>query len=428
MFKYAVPAAVVLGLAGCGGSSGSSDFSGDIRFATYHVDMEYSDFNTALSETASGNVQRLQNVAEVIQIANADVLLLTGISGADGSGNDGYRYSALNQFLDSYVGVAQDADVKAVEYRYVYMAQSNSGIPVLEDIDRDGSAAGTLPGDAVGYGNYWGQKSFAILSKYQLDTNGVRNFRELKWSAVPGVTEPKDASGANWFTHDTWQQMPLLNSNFIDIPLSLPDGRKIQLMATYLETPKEIDSSDRGYQRNSAQLSFIADYLGEGADHYIVNDKTDSGQRTGGYDDSRPFVLLGNFYNDHEGAWAVDAEGKPSYVGDSSAMRSLVNSSSLNRFTGVNWEAPTTQAAVDYAKTTQSTHDMPEIWTSLDGIRSDYIMLERQLNYSGQGIVWEQVGGDNEALFYLRDGDGNLVNDADASSSHRLVWMDVTIN
>ncbi|SDK14283.1 Endonuclease/Exonuclease/phosphatase family protein [Ferrimonas sediminum] len=420
-----------LWLSACSDSSSTSDFSDTIRFATYHADMEFSDYNQALSETGSGNEPRLQNVAEVIQRARPDVLLVTGFSGADGLGGEEYRKRALELFVSEYLNQAQDPDLDAVSYPYLYLANSNSGIPVLDDLNKDGSAPGTLPFDAKGYGHYAGEKSFALLSRYALDENNVRTYRQLEWKRVPtadGQQKPQDGSGNDWFASETWNSLPLMDTNFVDIPMKLPDGRIVQLLATYLGEPAEVDASNRAYMRNRAQVEFVADYISQDYNSYIVNDDDNSRRVTGGYDSSRPFVLMGNFYNDHEGAWALGADGAPSYRADSAAMRTLVNSSTLHRFTGVNWEAPTSAAGVDYAQTTASTHSMPGIITGLNALRNDYIMLEQQLKFVDQGIVWAQLGDDGEALFYRNNGQGQMVNDPQASSSHRLVWMDVSFS
>lgn len=88
-----------------------------------------------------------QAVAEIIQRNDPDVLLINEFD-YDSSGE------AVALFQENYLGVSQNS-AKAVDYPYVYLAPSNTGIPSGLDLDNDGATDG--PGDAYGFGLFPGQ-------------------------------------------------------------------------------------------------------------------------------------------------------------------------------------------------------------------------------------------------------------------------------
>src|SRR3546814_14376375 len=77
-----------------------------------------------------------------------------------------------------------------LHYPYRYLAPVNTGVPSGLDLDGSGTIGGEgrdRGNDAWGYGLHPGQYGMLVLSRYPIDTDAVRTFRLLKWSAMPGA-------------------------------------------------------------------------------------------------------------------------------------------------------------------------------------------------------------------------------------------------
>src|SRR3546814_1177106 len=78
-----------------------------------------------------------------------------------------------------------------------------TGVPSGLDLDGSGTIGGEgrdRGNDAWGYGLHPGQYGMLVLSRYPIDTDAVRTFRLLKWSAMPGAARPLDPeTGASYY-------------------------------------------------------------------------------------------------------------------------------------------------------------------------------------------------------------------------------------
>lgn len=147
--------------------------------------IRFSQFNASLNRGAEGQLiqdlstpenTQAKSVAEIIQRTNPDVLLINEF--------DYYEpdpYKAVELFQKNYLSVSQNG-ADPTEYRYAYIAPSNTGISSGFDLNNDGTVV-TDPGtrgygdDAFGFGEFPGQYGMLLLSKYPIDTENLRTFQ-----------------------------------------------------------------------------------------------------------------------------------------------------------------------------------------------------------------------------------------------------------
>ncbi|MBY5923512.1 endonuclease/exonuclease/phosphatase family protein [Ferrimonas balearica] len=427
-FKTLGLALCALMLSACSDSSSTKNFTGTVRFATFHVDMAYDDsrgYFTLLEQTGDDQDPRLANLAAILQQtyqeSQPDVLLLTGFSTSVTEGGVADE-TAVEQFQQNYLAKAQASDLKGLSFPYRYVASTNSGQFVPFDVNGDGKLA--LPDDAQGYGHFHGQNSFVLLSKYALDNEQARTFRQFKWSDVTGTAKPPLDNG-NEMDEQAWQALSVMDTNFVDIAMRLPDGRQISLLLTQLANQQPGADALRSnwlQQRNGAQLDFIADYISDRKDgDYLVDDKG----RRGGVNLGRPFVLMGNLNNDEDPfRLTVSTPWADTYEINSSAIRKVLSDSYLLGSNGrFNTDSltPTSFGAEEYKMSVGSSHIHPQVWTSLSGMRFSYVLPHKDLHISASGVFWPALGEAGFEWLYQDSGE----QDPSLSSHERMVWVDV---
>ncbi len=429
--KSCLLALFALMLSACGGSSSPKKFTETVRFATFHVDMAYDHsqgyFDLLAQTRATGEAQdpRLANLAAVLQQtyqeAQPDVLLLTGIATQISEGGLPDE-TAIIQFEQNYLAQPQASDLSGLSYPYRYVAATNSGQFIPVDVNGDGKLA--LPEDAQGYGHFHGQNSFVLLSQYPLEPQQARTFRQFKWHQVEGVSKPLRDDGSE-LEEATWERLNVMDTNFVDIPMRLPDGRRVSLLLTQLVNQQPDEGARRSawlQHRNGAQLNFIADYISDRKDgDYLVDDQG----RRGGVNLGRPFVLMGNLNNDEDPFHlTVQTPWAEPFEVNSSALRRVLSDSYLlgsnGRFNS-DGLTPDSFGADAYQQLVGSSHIHPQIWTSLSGMRFSYVLPHKALPIVDSGVFWPAPGEEGAQWLYDEQGDA----DPALSSHERLVWVDI---
>ncbi len=101
----------------------------NIRFATFNTSLNRSEEGELITDLSTPDNEQAQAIAEIIQRNNPDVILLNEFDfDAEGEG--------IRLFRENYLEVSQNG-VDPVEYPYVYLAPSNTGIPFGLDLDND---------------------------------------------------------------------------------------------------------------------------------------------------------------------------------------------------------------------------------------------------------------------------------------------------
>ena len=141
----------------------------EMRFATFNASLNRATEGQLAQDLSTGHNEQARNVAETIQRANPDVVLVNEFD---------YSRKAARLFRDNYLAVGQRG-ADPVDYPYHYIAPSNTGVPSGHDLNNDGIVGGG--DDAYGFGLFPGQYGMVVYSKYPIDTRKVRTFQRLKW-------------------------------------------------------------------------------------------------------------------------------------------------------------------------------------------------------------------------------------------------------
>lgn len=321
--------AVLLCLAlslGCGdsetigyGPAGEVEEELVLRVATFNIE----DLRT--SELLDPTRPRLTMAAAILQQIRPDILLINEIAydrpGAPGwvegqvPGQNGQR------FADLFLAHPQGDGLEPLRY-VAFMRPVNTGVASGLDLDNDGRVSlepsswnGDERGDeqtatdraygqdAWGFGTFPGQYGMALLVREGLEIleEDVRTFQTLAWSRMPGALQPEDpATGQSWYSLDEWNVLRLSSKSHWDVPVRLPGGVVLHILASH-PTPPAFDGPEmRNRKRNHDEIRFWADYL-DGAD-YIQDDVGN----IGGLPEDRLFVLLGDLNADPEGGNSLD--------------------------------------------------------------------------------------------------------------------------
>ena len=257
------------------------------------TEIRVASFNASLNRNAEGGLietlstpddSQAQSVAEIIQRTDADVILVNEFDfDADGE--------AARLFQDNYLGVSQNGQ-DPVEYPYVYVAPSNTGVATGLDLDNDGATDG--PGDAQGFGFFEGQFGFVIFSKYPIDDENVRTFQEFLWKDMPGnllTEDPTDNPLTDFYSPEEIEILRLSSKNHVDVPV-IVEGETVHILAAHPTPPVFDGDEDRNGKRNHDEIRFWSDYV-DGAD-YIYDDNG----VTGGLAEGERFVIVGDYNAD----------------------------------------------------------------------------------------------------------------------------------
>lgn len=382
-------------------SSGGQGAAGDVRFATFNASLNRGAEGALVSDlSAPGNAQA-DAVAEIIQRANPDVLLINEFDYVAGG-------EALRLFQDNYLSVPH-GDAAPVEYPYRYTAPVNTGVPSGFDLNNNGAVGGG--DDAWGFGLFPGQYGMAVYSKLPIDEDAVRTFRNFRWVDMPGALLPDDPATdapADWYSPEELAQFPLSSKSHWDVPIRLSKNKTVHFLVSHPTPPTFDGAEDRNGTRNHDEIRFWSDYVtGGDASAYI----TDDAGRAGGLKGGSLFVIAG------------DQNADPN-DGDSTggAIRQLlenprINTSTVPTSAGAA-EATELQGGVNLDHVGAPQQDTADFSEPPGNLRVDYVLPSRQIRVLGSGVFWP---ASDEPLSALT---GTY---PFPSSDHRLVWIDADV-
>ncbi|GEM_PF-156713 len=384
-----------------------------VRFATFNAALNRNNAGDLITDLSNPDNEQGKAVAEIIQRTNPDVLLLNEFD-YDENG------VAIANFQQNYLEVSQNG-VDAVEYPYVYLAGSNTGIASGFDLNNDGTFGteeGTfdLANDAFGFGTFPGQYGMVLLSKYPIVEDEVRTFQNFLWKDMPNGFLSNDPSVDNpdtdvnenlngYYSADEIEVLRLSSKSHWDVPINV-NGEIIHVLASHPTPPVFDGAEDKNGKRNHDEIRFWADYVTPGNGEYIYDDNGG----TGGLNSGEKFVIMG------------DQNADPN-DGDSTnnAILQLLDNSQIN--TAV---TPSSEGGIDAASRqggANATHkgnpgfdtaDFAD--TSPGNLRVDYVLPSNDLDIIEAGVFWPE--SDHPQF--------DLVGDFPfPSSDHRLVYADV---
>ncbi|SDK33637.1 Endonuclease/Exonuclease/phosphatase family protein [Ferrimonas sediminum] len=365
-----------------------------LRIATFNASMEagnYVEDGAALDPTAlarhlaTGKHPQIRNVAEIIQRVRPDILLLNEFDYiADAT-------TGAEAFINHYLKVGQKGQA-GIDYPYHYCAPVNAGEPSSLDIDGDGVASGTL-GDAYGFGAYPGQYGMLVLSRYPIDHQRVRTFRQFLWHRMPAALRVTHPDGRPFYDEATRLGMRLSSKSHWDVPITVGEQR-LHLLAAH-PTPPVFDGPERrNAARNHDEIRLWADYIDPLRSDYLEDDNGQGGGLAAG---SR-FVIVGD-YN----ASAVEGDSHPGAI------------EQLLHHPGIQAEpAPGSDGGRYHSPDNPDGAQHTAAWRA----RVDYVLPSRsgwQVRQSG--VFWPTT----------RSRLHRLVANRRVSSDHRLVWLDAVL-
>ncbi|WP_291334802.1 endonuclease/exonuclease/phosphatase family protein [Albidovulum sp.] len=336
--------------------------------ATFNADLSREGPGLLLRDILTEKDPQVEAAAAVIAAAAPDVILLTGIDYDLGG-------VALGAFADRLAAAGAD-------FPHRLALRPNTGMSTGLDLDGDGQAGG--PGDAQGFGRFAGEGGMAVLSRHALGE--ATDYSAFLWRDLPGNLMDGAA-----LSEDAAAIQRLSTTGHWGVPLALPEGRSLTLLA-WMATPPVFDGTeDRNGRRNHDEAAFWTRFL-DGDLPFAPP--------------AAPFVLLGDANLD-----PVDGEG------NAEALTALLGDARLQ---DVRPESKGALAAAGQggANARQKgpvaldTADWPDD-PGPGNMRVDYVLPSAGLAVQGSGVWWPEPGP--------------AADQAAAASRHRLVFVDISL-
>ncbi|RXZ41734.1 endonuclease/exonuclease/phosphatase family protein [Agromyces binzhouensis] len=398
MLALGVGAAAAPAQAAPGGTPGRAD---TVRVATYNLSLNRNFEGQLVADLSTGTNAQAKTVAEIIQRANPDIVLLNEFDYVPGG-------VAVDLFRDNYLEVSQGG-ADPVEYPYAFVAPSNTGVPSGFDLNNNGVVGGG--DDAFGFGFFPGQYGMALLSKYPIDDAAARTFQQFLWKDMPGALLPDDPgtdAPADWYSPEELDVFRLSSKSHWDVPVEI-GGRTVHVLASHPTPPTFDGAEDRNGTRNHDEIRFWADYVHPGAaSSYIYDDEGVFGGLTPG----SSFVILGDQNADPVDGDSTDDAihqllGHPRITDPMPMSAGAVEASELQAGANLAHEG-------DPALDTADFNDNP----APGNLRADYVLPSKDLRVADAGVFWPVSSDPLSALT------GTF---PFPSSDHRLVWVDVHV-
>lgn len=388
-----------MSLAACSSSPDAGDAAGPsparLRVATYNTSL-YSDDAGGVIRELQGDSAHARKIASVLQKVRPDLVLLNEFDFDE-------AHHAADLFQQRYLEVAQPAGGEPLRYPYRYLAPVNTGVPSGLDLDGNGTVGGKgreRGNDAWGYGLHPGQYGMLVLSKYPIDEAQVRTFQLLRWSTLPGATNPVDpAKGRGFYPDATWAQLRLSSKSHWDVPVRTPQGT-VHFLVSHPTPPVFDGPEDRNGRRNADEIRLWREYLSTGDKPWLCDDQG----RCGGLAPDARFVIAGDLNND-----PVDGDGRHD------AIRALIAHPRVLRH-----PAPRSDGGVAAARAAVGANavhlgdpaeDTGDFGPQVGNLRLDYVLPSTGLRVAASGVFWPTPDSADAAL--------------GTASDHHAVWVDL---
>ncbi len=369
-----------------------------VKVATFNVSMDVTNYidrgQSITSEQAStllktrlkdGTNVQIRHIAEIIQRVRPDILLLNEFDYIDDP------TQGVEAFIKNYLNQSQNG-AEAIDYPYYYYAPTNTGVPTEFDLNNDGKFE-RYRSDALGFGYFPGHFAMVLLSKYPIDQDRIRTFRNFRWADMPGALKPfYPDSGESWYSEEEWAQMRLSSKSHWDVPINI-GGKTIHFLASH-PTPPVFDGPEDSYgKRNHDEIRFWTDYIGKDKGRYIYDDNGQFG--TLGADAS--FIVIGDLN--------AALHNSDARVDGIASLLNLprVNDSFVPQSEGGAQNRPDPHA---------------NIHTAAWGARADYVLPSTDLKVLEGEVFWPTK---NSPYYYL-------VADRKTSTDHRMVWLKIKLD
>ncbi|MBA3308852.1 MAG: endonuclease/exonuclease/phosphatase family protein [Nocardioidaceae bacterium] len=372
-----------------------------LRVATYNLSLNRFAPGQLEADLSTPDNPQARAVAEVIQRAEPDVVLLNEFDYVPGQ-------RAVDLFRQNYLEIGQHG-ADPIDYPYAYVAPSNTGVPSGFDLNNDGSIGG--PDDAFGFGFFEGQYGMAVLSRHPIATDQVRTFQRFLWKDMPGALLPDDpstAAPADWYSPAELDVVRLSSKSHWDVPVVV-GGRTVHVLASHPTPPVFDGPEDRNGRRNYDEIRLWADYVTPGPTSSYIYDDTGT---YGGLKPGSAFVILGDQNSD-----PLDGDSIPGAIQQLIEHPRIVDP--LPASAGA-VEAAALQGGANETHRSDPRYDTADFndFPAPGNLRADYVLPSRSLRPLDAAVFWPLQ---SDPLFRLT---GVF---PFPSSDHRLVWVDVRV-
>jgi endonuclease/exonuclease/phosphatase family metal-dependent hydrolase len=386
--------ALAFGLAIGGAGAGAAPLvpapaEGSVRVAAFNASLSRKGAGMAWRALAEGKDRQVRAVADIIRAVRPDVLLVLELD----HDREGLALGALQALLRTDGGAGP-----GIDYPHAFAGPVNTGAPSGRDLDGDGEIAG--PRDAYGFGLFPGQYGMAVLSRLPLDIPALRSFQMLRWAQMPDALLPRAFYG------DAADVLRLSSKSHWDLPVILPDGTRLHLLASHPTPPVFDGPEDRNGRRNHDEIRFWTDYL-SGADWM-----TDDAGRRGGLEPQAPFVVLGDLNADPR-----DGDGRLGAVVGLLAHPRVSDPGARSAGAVAAAAAQGGANARHRGDPARDTADWADGARGPGNLRVDYALPSADLTVTGGGVFWPAPGAPGADLV----GGGRRA----TSSDHHLIWVDI---
>lgn len=396
----AVLGSLAIGPAGTPASAEpGKDHTADVRVATYNLSLNRASAGELEADLSTPEDEQARTVAEVIQRANPDVILLNEFDYVP-------DMRAVDLFRANYLAVGQGG-AGPVDYPYAFVAPSNTGISSGFDLNNNGQVAGG--DDAFGFGAFEGQYGMAILSKYPIDTENVRTFQNFLWKDMPGALLPDNPATpepADWFSPEELDVVRLSSKSHWDVPVKV-GSESLHVLAAHPTPPTFDGPEDRNGRRNHDEIRFWADYVTPGKAGYIVDDQG----RKRGLRPGEQFVIAGD-----QNADPFDGDSVDAAVNQLLDSRQIVDPMPASDGAV---EAAALQGGINATHHGDPRYDTADFGDTAPGnLRADYVLPSRRIRVLDSGVFWPTQADPLSRLTGTYPFPG---------SDHRLVWVDMQV-
>jgi hypothetical protein len=383
----------------------------ETRFATFNASLNRASAGQLVGHLSNPGVddvfrRQIRNVAEVIQRARPDVLLINEFD---------FDPAAVDLFRDNFLEVSQNG-AAPIEYPYAFIAPSNTGIPTGKDLDNLNGvgAPGTPEGanDSFGFGFFPGQFGMVVYSKHPIDADDVRTFQLFRWKDMPGNLIPTP-----FYSPDEVDILRLSSKSHWDVPIEI--GRETVHFLVSHPTPPVFDGTeDRNGRRNFDEIRFWADYITPGrASRYIYDDE---GMR-GGLQPGERFVIAGDQNSDPFDGDSIP--GSAQLLLDHPLVNSKITPSSAGAV-----EAASLQGRANLTHRGDPRFDTADFSDSAPGnLRADYVLPRKGLKIEASAVFWPLLSDPLSRLTGVFNSAAWGPVGGFPTSDHRLVWVDVRV-
>lgn len=337
-----------------------------LRVATYNVELTRDGPGLLLQDILKDQDDQVSAVAHLIAAVAPDILLLQNIDYDHG-------LVALNALRDR---VARDGP----NYAFSFALPPNTGRSTGLDMDGDGRAGQAR--DKQGFGYFAGQGGMAMLSRFPVETQMVRDFSDLLWKDLPAADMPT-VDHAPFPSAEAAEIQRLATVGQWVVPVRVGDVR-VRILAFHASPPVFDGPEDRNGLRNRDELRFWPLFL----------------DGRFGPAPAKKFVLAGAANQD-----PVDGEGRKAGI--------------IGLLTDPRLQDPKPKRSGEVALQPEQrgTPALDTVFWPAPGpgaLRVDYVLPSADLKVVASGVYWPDE----------RSPEGQIVS---AASRHRIVWVDVVI-